>query len=312
MRSDTWQIVQAWAIAALVYPGLVFGIVLSLLGEWIYSAIRPSLIPRLYRVASRPKPLLAPLRSFLKLLGRVPSANPGFSGDTDRPPAGVSAIPHLLLVIAPVLALALLPFPGNPIYSEVGAAGDLLLVTVLLALGPVSLAVLRSVSGGLDALKGGRVIGRLATGLFPALISLAALIQVQGSTTTQLSLLNAAPETGIQFLVRLLAGAALLIALPWWAPTDTPIESAFAQAGAFLQRAALAGFWAAVVLPAPGDFTWAVVVYVGGALAAYVGMRVLAEKWAPALHPEEAARRVWFTSAPAALVAVLAALVWGS
>jgi hypothetical protein len=136
-------------------------------------------------------------------------------------------------------------------------------------------------------------------------------VQVQGSTTTQLSLLNAAPETGIQFLVRLLAGAALLIAMPWWAPADTPIESAFAHAGAFLQRAALAAFWAAAVLPAPGDITWAVIVYVGGALAAYVGMHVLAEKWAPALHGEEAARRVWFTSAPAALVAVLAALVWG-
>ena len=83
------------------------------------------------------------------------------------------------------------------------------------------------------------------TGLFPVLVALAALIEVQGNTSIQLAMLSAAPETGVQFLVRLLAGVALLIALPLWSPRETPVENAAAYAGTFLKgpRWPLSGRW---------------------------------------------------------------------
>jgi O-antigen/teichoic acid export membrane protein len=89
-------------------------------------------------------------------------------------------------------------------------------------------------------------------------------------------------------------------------------ESAGTYAGRLLQRVALAALWAYLVLPAPGDLPWALVVAIGGTLAAYLGMQWVAERWAPGRREHDAAGLVWATALPVAVVALLAALWSGA
>jgi len=158
-------------------------------------------------------------------------------------------------------------------------------------------------------MRGGRDIGRVLTGLLPILASVAALVEVPGSGSLRLVGLTAAPETAVQTLVRLLAGAALLVALPWWldwrGAHAEAHESAATFAGTFLQRAALAAFWAIAITPAPGDLAWAIAVTVGISLVAYVAMRLISERWAAGMREQEAARLVWATSLPVAVLALI-------
>ena len=310
MATDTWQILQAWVLSALVYPGVVFGVALALLGEWLFASVRPSLTPRVYRTTHLGYVVLSPVYKFLKLAGRREGHGAAISildsARTARPQQALG----LVSALAPLLALAILPFPGSPIESRLGHVGDLLLLLVLLAVGPACAAMFRANTGGLETQAAGQDIGRLVTGLFPILLSVAALTEASGSFTTRVAALTAAPETATQFLVRVLAGVALLVALPWWSVRETPGRSASTYAGRLFQRAALAAFWAVIVLPAPGDPVWAFIVAAGGALFAYVAMRAVEQRWAPAMRPEEAARRVWLTSVPVAAIAMLVAIVW--
>ena len=70
MQADILDTLQAWAVSALIYPGLLFGIALSLVGEWALHVIRPSLAPRIYRSQARAYHLAQPFYNFLKLAGR--------------------------------------------------------------------------------------------------------------------------------------------------------------------------------------------------------------------------------------------------
>ena len=140
------------------------------------------------------------------------------------------------------------------------------------------------------------------------LISAAALAEAAGKPSLNIAALSAAPETPAQTIVRLLAGVALIVALPWWLGAQGE-ESAATYAGSLLQRAALAAFWSVLVLPAPGDTVWAIIVQVGGTLLACTGMRALSERWLPASREQDAARLVWATALPVALVALLV-VVW--
>ena len=128
--------------------------------------------------------------------------------------------------------------------------------------------------GGLEALGGARHLGRLLAGLLPTLLLVAALVQVSGANTLSLANLTAAPLTAQQTLVRLLVGVTLLVVLPWWSARSgeqvATEGSAGAYAGRLVQAVALAAFWAAIVLPAPGDLPWAIALFVLGTLFAYV------------------------------------------
>src|SRR5688572_22060725 len=205
----------AWALALLVYPGLLFGVLLALLAEWLYPLMRQIMV-RAPRAPSRQRPLIYPLSNFLKLAGRRDNA--GWPTSVETPISGRSAADRVLGVacaVAPLIALAVLPMPMNPLLG-VGQTGDLLLTVALLSIQPLAGAVLGVRAGGRAALRGAQDLGRLLTGLLPALIAIAALVEVTGAGSIDIAMLSAAPETGAQTLVRVLSGAVLLLALPWW------------------------------------------------------------------------------------------------
>ena len=155
----------ALLLALLLYPGLLFGIVLALVGEWLRGALRPVLTSRLYRVHTRPRHLLQPVYDFLKLSGR--QGPQGAGADT---PSGALAANEaqgwlgmlgMASAIAPVLALALLPFPGSPVTQQIGFVGDLFTVLLLLAVPPLTRVAARLSRNGIASLTGTQDAGRL-------------------------------------------------------------------------------------------------------------------------------------------------------
>jgi hypothetical protein len=317
LQEEIWQTIGAWALTALVYPGLMFAIVVVLAGESIAGAVQPLLSPRPYRRRVRLSGPLQPLYVFFKLLGRRSAVRWQRPGDepaaSSHPGETVIAV---IGAIAPLLALALLP-AGAGLYGGVpGAPGDVLVVLLLLAVQPVSSALLRLREGGLEAMSGARHLGRLLAGLLPALLLVAALVQVSGANTLSLADLTAAPLTAQQTLVRLLAGVTLLVVLPWWSGRGEEQEviegSAGAYAGRLVEKVALAAFWAAIVLPAPGDLPWAIALFVIGTLFAYVTTKIIAGRWVPTRREGDAANLLWAATLPAAALALVLAFWVGA
>lgn len=316
MPSEVWTTLQAWLLTLLLYPGLLFGVLLALFGEWATAAVW-SVLRRGPRPQARLRPFTYPLYNTLKLTGRGRPSNwplPGGGASGVALPASqtAKAALGLMCVAGPVLALALLPFPDSP-FVGVGSGGDLLVVLLLLAVQPMSVAVARLLSGDLTSIRGAQDIGRVVTGLLPALVSVAALVEVSGSRSLQLTGLMAAPETAAQTFVRVLAGGVLLLSLSWWATSTETFSQAYMGAGAhlggLLQTAALAAFWSMIVLPAPGERIWAILVYVLGALFAYTGMRSY-RRVSPATREKDVASFTWATALPVSAVALVMALLW--
>jgi hypothetical protein len=208
----------------------------------------------------------------------------------------------------PVLVLALLPLGGNPATGNGASSVDVLVILMLLVVQPLSSELAR-VLGGPSSLVGARPLGRLIVGIVPSIVVVAALIEVTGLDTLGLVPLGAAPETGWQFLVRLLAGVALLAALPWWLDLSTGGETGGSLAGRHLQTVALGAFWTALILPRPGDLAWAVVLAVVGTLAASLAIRLVPFLWTPLRTEREQARLVWTSALPLAALALLIS-VW--
>jgi hypothetical protein len=168
--------------------------------------------------------------------------------------------------------------------------------------------------GGTAALKGAQHLGRLLTGLLPALVVIAALVEVLGNRSLGLAELGAAPETAAQTLVRLLAGGVLLIALPWWRGGDAALqnESAGFYVGGLLQQVALSVLWALLVLPVPGAFPWALLVLLGGAVLGYAAMRLVPERLWLGRSERGAASMVWSAAVPFSVLALAISLWWGA
>jgi len=316
VQADILQTVQTWVVAALVYPGLLFAVGLALVGEWLAVSLRPLWTPRLYRAQAtqvRPHHFLQPLHDLLKLAGRQRLTYPALF-PWPRPGEAVAGVVQGACAIAPVLALALVPFPGSPLARRSGEGGDLFIVLALLAAQPLCRAVLRLRTEGAER-RGAHDLNRLAVGILPVVVAVAALVEASGGESLAMAGLVAAPETGWHFLVRLLAGAALFVALPMWLDPKGAAEvreSAGNFAGKLLERAALAAFWAYLALPAPGETPWAVAVATGGTLAAYVGMRVVAERLGVGRRGDEAAGVAWGVALPVATIALLTALWAGA
>ena len=297
IQSDFVGTLIAWAVAVLIYPGLLFAVALMLGGEWVLSALRPLLTSRTRRVQSRPRSFLQPFYDVRQLAGRTPTSHSLF---------------RAAQLVAPLLAFAVLPFPGNPVGPT---AGNLLLVPGLLAVQPMFSALLRLDSSDLFTYKNGaQIMGRLVNGLFPVLAAVAALAEIGQSKSLYISGLGAAPQSAGQASVRLLAGAALLVALPFWLDARglQAKESAPTYAGRLLQRGAIAAFWTLLVLPMPGDLPWAALEAIAGTLFSYIAMRLVAARIAPTLRERDITRFVWATAGPLAAASLAIAFMWGA
>jgi hypothetical protein len=315
VQPDFLRTILTWASALLLYPGLLFGIALALIAEWIFSLARPLITPGTYRSRATQRTLLQPLYTFLKLSGRRSPAR--FSPDSTTPTH--STKPSTLLAaasaITPILALALLPFPGSPLNRPGGLQADLLTILLLLAAGPLFKAAWRLLSGDLISLRGAQDLGRLLTGLLPSVLAIAALVEVSDTRSLSVASLTTAPETPGQTIVRLLAGAVLLAALPWWLDwrdAQTSGDNAGIHAGRLLQTSAMSALWSLLILPAPSDRTWAIAITILGALVAYMVMRAIPHLWVPIRRERDAASLVWSTALPVAVLALAIALWTGA
>jgi hypothetical protein len=305
LQPDFVQTTVAWLLTVLFYPGLIFALLLVLLGEWAVAIAQPALSSRPYRSQARLYSLLEPLYTFLKLLGRREAVRWQRPGDPPVAPAhpGESTL-AIISSIAPVLVMCLLPLRGTPIGNVLGPGGDLVAVLLLLAVQPLAWAALQVREGGPVAIRGAQDVGRLLIGLLPALLVVAALVEVSGSGTLSVPGLLLAPESPQQTFVRVLAGVGLLLSLPWWTTwgrgTNAEQWSAGAYVGRYLQTGALAVLWTVLVLPAPGEVAWAVAVSLLGTLFAYVAIRLVAERWMPARREADAAGLAWAAALPIA------------
>ena len=309
MQANILGDIQAWLFALLVYPGLLFGVAVALGIEWLVGVIRPRLSPSVYRTAPRPSHFLQPLFSFFSLAGRRgPVGLTPHTEQASKP--GYEALSYLTLAgaAAPLLALALMPLGGNPVARSGIGQADVVVVLLLLALQPLSRSLARLLSGGPSSIEGTRPLGRLLTGLVPALVVVAALVRVTGGDALDLATLGAAPETGWQFLVRLLAGITLLVTLPWWLDPSTSEETAGSLIGRLLQTVALGAFWTALILPRPGDLGWAIVLAVLGTFIASFAIRFLPLLWTPLRPERDTARFIWTAALPLATLALLISL----
>lgn len=304
MQTDLWEAVQAWAISLLIYPGLIFGLLLVLAGNWFADALSGASRSMGMGRKQGGRSFARPLYTALKLAGRQRAVTSPIFGSVSASLGAESLGP--VGVLAPLLALSLLPLPGSPLASR-RDAGDLLWVLALLALQPLVRALIRILRGGMEGLRGAQEVGRFFTGLVPTLAVVAALSEVSGVRSMHIADLMSAPESATQTGVRVLAGAVLLFALPWWLESGRsmlrPAEAA-AYTGHLLQGAALAAFWAVLVLPAPGEFAWAILLYVVGSLFAHIAMRLIALRWAPSRREKDAANVAWLTTLPAAALAL--------
>jgi hypothetical protein len=326
MQLDFSTNLAAWGFAVLVFPGLLFAVLLALAGYWLAGLIAPLFMPKLYRQRTRIGSFFGPLLRMSKLLGRKHAArwqvdSPGTAGVTDPSSQIAESLLVLVGAIAPLIALALMPLVGNPVTGQLGVSSNFFVVLALLVVYPLVSVGAQARTGGLAGMSAMQSVGALLTGLLPTLLIVAALIQVAGSHTLFMTGVLAEPLTPQQTFVRILAGVALLVALPWWLGSaslrDTGHYSAGSVgagllAGRLMQTAALSVFWSLLVLPMTGDALWSYILPVAGALFACLAMRLVSALWVPARRPSEAANLAWATTLPLAILAFLLGLLGNS
>ncbi|HEY7347974.1 MAG TPA: NADH-quinone oxidoreductase subunit H [Ktedonobacterales bacterium] len=263
------NIILRYAITILLYPGGMF----ALLAGWVLLWLAGSLSARWRGI--RGTSLLQPARDFFKLLNKTTSLPIGAE-------TGVRLIP-LLAVVAPLLALVLLPLPGNLAADSSTTSGDLLAVLFLLllpALAPVFLGNLLASPYGRVAAQ--RAVRRAALLAALLLLSALAIAAQRGSLSLALLTTPQSHPSAANIILDALAGLIFLLCLPALIPqpawgifqsspeliagpyTDlTGADLALMQLSATLQQIAAASLLASLfILPyVPGGSLAQVVVY---------------------------------------------------
>ena len=197
-----------FALAALVYPGVVAALLAAWALGWARDAARE--VARGNRTP--------------RLLSSVAAIRGMFSRET-LVPAGVSpaalSLGVTLAVAAPFAALVALPLPGNPLTQAVGLRGDLIAEAGLLLGLPLGRLLIGWATPSpytrLAADRGARL---LAGAVAPLILGLTAMAQVRGTLTLwdATATVGQAPFTTLALL---LAGMAFLVALPALAAGST-------------------------------------------------------------------------------------------
>jgi NADH-quinone oxidoreductase subunit H len=259
-----------YAITIFLYPGGLF----ALLAGWLLLALGAQLAARL-RGTPAPR-LTQPAHDFLKLLGKTTSLPKGAE-------SGVLRVLPLLAVVTPLLAIILLPLPGNLAASTAETSGDLLAVLFLLLLPALMPFFLGMVQASPYArLAAQRALPRSILLMALTLLSaLAAAAERRALTLSALAAPQAHPTTA-SIVLDLLAGLLFWLCLPallpparWRQLSGDPAllagpytdlagaDLALLQLSAALQRIATASFLAVVfILPfAPDNPALQIIIY---------------------------------------------------
>ena len=259
-----------YAITLLLYPGGVF----ALLAGWFLLALGQKLSAA-WRGTRSPS-LTQPIHDVLKLLGKTTSLPDGAESGGLRALASIA-------VIAPLLALILMPLPGNAAAGTADTTGDLLAVLLLVLLPALTPLFL----GQLQASPYARQVARralLRSAVLVALTLLSALAVAAQRGVLDLGIIGATQThpTTASVALDILAGLIFWFCLPALIPparwglfsgdvtfiagpyTDlTGADLALLQLSAALQRVAAGSFLALVfILPfAPRNPASQVIVY---------------------------------------------------
>lgn len=193
--------VISFVLGVLVYPGLV----VALIAAWVLGWIRESA-----RGALNGGEVAGPMRA----IGELRSAFERESIVPEGAQPAVLTVATTAAVLFPLLALVLLPVPGNPLVSALGLAGDLAAEGALLLGLPLTRLFLGwAIPSPYARLAADRGVRLLAGAALPMALALSANAQQFG----HLSLLRAkaAPApTWLAVLAYVLAAAAFACVLP--------------------------------------------------------------------------------------------------
>lgn len=193
--------VLAFALAVLVYPGLVVAVIAAWALSWARQWVRATTAGE-----SRPAPLhdVAELRAALDRDTVMPDGVP------PQAVAGASVV----AAIFPLLALLLLPLPGNPLVASLGLTGDIAVEGGLLLGVPVARVLLGWIVPSpytrLAADRGARLLAGVSVVMILALAA-----NAEQLSTLSLALpRSTAPLPTFALITRVLAALAFVCTLP--------------------------------------------------------------------------------------------------
>ncbi|SRR5579885_95378 len=203
------NIVVRYAITLFLFPGGVF----ALLAGWVLLWLSEESGARVCGTLRRG--FTQPLRDCVKLLGKTTSLPAGTE-------AGGARLLLLLAVVAPLLALVLLPLPGNSAANTIETSGDLLAILLLLLL-PVLMPLflgelLASPYGRIAARREVWRCGLLIGGL---LLSTLTIVVQRGALSLSILTLQQLHPSPASVMVNILAGLLFLLCLPALLPPAT-------------------------------------------------------------------------------------------
>lgn len=203
-----------FVLAVLIYPGVL----VALLAAWALTWTRES--ARGAVTSGGTAGLVPPLRTVREVRGTL-------ERDTTAP-RGVSswvlAFGSLMAIVCPLVALILLPAPGNPLVRALGLPADLTAEGALLVGLPVArLVVGWAIPSPYTRLAADRSARLLAGAVVPMVLALAATAEQIGTLALNLAPAKSGPSA-LELVTRVLAAAAFACALPVLARTSAGRE----------------------------------------------------------------------------------------
>src|SRR5262249_31629009 len=201
--------VLAFLLAVLIYPGVLIAVVAALVLSWVRSCARAALVGSL---------ISGPLREVREVRATL-------ERDAVVPEGAYSVVIGLAssgAVVLPLIALILLPVPGNPLVDAIGLRGDLAAEGALLLGVPLlRLFVGWAIPSPYTRLAADRGARLLAGARLPMVLGPAAIGGPR--TTLQLQVLPdpRCPLVTIALITRLLAALAFAFSLPVLARAST-------------------------------------------------------------------------------------------
>lgn len=193
--------VLAFVLAVLVYPGVIVAVLVALALGWAREAARGAVV-----ASGTPHPL----RGVQEVRGAL-------ERDTIAPEGihpWVLTLGTTAAVVFPLLALILLPVPGNPLASALGLPGDLAAeAALLLGLPLTRLVVAWVIPSPFTRIAADRGARLLAGATVTMALALSAIAEQVGTLGLESAPASKAPPV-LSIVTRILAAAAFAFALP--------------------------------------------------------------------------------------------------